>query len=167
MTDDVWIGAILSVPIGVGTSLAMPVIQRKLDERGNRKVLAESNRVRTEYEEVLFYHQNPVLFTQYLAQVAIRTTFISAAVAIFAQLISALGSGLYLVSREIPVAQIEQPTLALSILSQLVFMISSILIVSITRPALGIWRRVRQFEKYANTVPKDIRDAVDKQKHQR
>jgi hypothetical protein len=155
MTADVWIGALLSIPIGVGTSLLVPSIQRWLDARGNKKTLAETKRVRAEYEEVLYYQKNPIVFTQYLAQVAVKTTFIGALVSIFANLLSALANAFNLVS----VYRLES---LLFFASQIIFVVSSVLIVNISRPAMRLWARIRYFDTYSKTVPDEIRGSVER-----
>jgi hypothetical protein len=121
----------------------------------------ESKRVRAEYEEVFFYQQNPVVFTQYLAQVAIKTTFIGSFVQVFANLFDAIGNGLFMLGDVSPVIRSLARDNTFFFVSQIVYLISAILIVGICRPAMRLWRQVRHFEAYQATVPEEIRNSVD------
>jgi hypothetical protein len=98
---------------------------------------------------VTFYRRNPVEFTQYLVQVAIKNTFIGAAVGIVAGLIYALACVLDFgpsYAREM-----------LYLVGQIVAVMSSVMIVNICRPALGLWHKVQHFDEYVASVPSEIR----------
>jgi hypothetical protein len=101
-----------------------------------------------EYREVLSYLRQPHAFTQYLVSVAIRTTFIGAAVGIFTSLLFALQASE--IGRDL-----ER---SFGTLAQIVTIVTSIIIVRICRPALKLWYRVRNFDSYVQKIPAEIRD---------
>lgn len=151
MSNDVWIGALLSVPIGIATGVAVTPIQRWIENRGKNKALVESKRVREQYNSVIFYRLHPHIFTQYLLNVVIRTTFIGAAVGIIAGCI-------YTLAQAGDFVNIRILRSGLYVLGQITAVTSSVLIVGICKPALGLWYRVRNFDAYVRNVPADIRD---------
>src|SRR5207244_3657368 len=66
MLNDVLIGTLLSIPIGIGTGLAVAPIERWRENRGKTRGLAKSRWMRQEYVETLNYVRHPHVFTQYL-----------------------------------------------------------------------------------------------------
>ena len=160
MSNDVLLGAVLSVPIGIATGLAVTPLQRWFENRGKAKAVGETKRAEAEYKNVLFYRQHPDEFTQYLVQVAIRTTLIGAAVGIFSGFFFTVGQfieittprvlGFLWVSRRYVEA-------AGYLCGQLVTILSSVIVVKICMPAMTLWRRVRHFDLYIQGVPSDVR----------
>lgn len=66
MSREFWLGLALSVPIGIGCGLAVPRLQRWLDEQGKSRAFKRSKREQQDYEEAFYYHSHPHIFTQYL-----------------------------------------------------------------------------------------------------
>lgn len=52
MSPDVWYGALLSIPIGIGTALVTPVIQRKWGEKSRRRDVERSTKTLEEYRRI-------------------------------------------------------------------------------------------------------------------
>jgi hypothetical protein len=94
MSDDVLIGALLSIPIGIITGLAVTPIQRWMDGWGKDKKQIEDERTKKEYDSALYYARHPSLLSQYLLQVTIRTTFVGAGVGVLSGVIFALGNAI-------------------------------------------------------------------------
>jgi hypothetical protein len=149
--SEFWIGILLSIPIGIATSLITPWIQRKIDERDKRRSLAATNRLVQEYERIRTFRSNPEQFTQYLVQVAIRTTFTGAFVAVFAGTMFALGQALNTLHFKGAIdADYLRNTVFL--LAQIVSLFGSLLIINICRPALRAWTKLQNFDEYAKSV---------------
>src|SRR4051812_13913291 len=91
-----WTGLTLSIPIGITTGLVTPAIQRWFQARGKDRALRESERAREELAEVTFYVDNPQVFTQYLVQIAIRTAFLSALLAVLSGVALIFGQSMML-----------------------------------------------------------------------
>jgi hypothetical protein len=153
MSADVWIGAVLSIPIGIATGLAVTPAQRWIENRGKQKALVQSKRVKADYDAIIFYRLHPHIFTQYCLQVVIKTTFIAAAVGIISGCIYAFAQATSFVN-----IYRLQPAPVLYVLAQITAIASSILIINNCRPALKTWQRVRNFEEYIANIPSDIRD---------
>src|SRR5580704_6732040 len=92
--SDLWLGLLFSFPIGIVTGLVTPWIQRKIDEQDKRRSLAATGRLIQEYERIRAFRSNPDQFTQYLVQVAIRTTFTAAFIGVFSGLMFAFGQAM-------------------------------------------------------------------------
>lgn len=141
-----WTGLLLSIPIGIVTGLITPPIQRWLQARGKDKALKDLARAREELAEVTYYVENPHIFTQYLVQVAIRTTFIGAVLGILGGVAFMFGSTPLSLSFTWGV----DLQLVFIAAGQAATTMGSVMIVGICRPALRLWTRVRNYDEYAN-----------------
>jgi hypothetical protein len=155
MSNDVWYGALISVPVGIATGLAVPPLQRWLENRGNQKLAEQERRSREEYEEVLFYRKNPETFTQYLVHVAIQTAFIGAVVAVLSALWSAVTPA---IASALPHPNSDFVLILYSLPREMVAIISSLLIIRICRPAMALWSKVKNFDRYEQAIPQEQRD---------
>ena len=162
MTSDVWYGALLSIPIGIATGLAVPLLQRWWENRGNKKQANEERRTKEEYLQVAFYKNHPETFTQYLVHVAIQTTFIGAIVGV-------LSAVFYAVNQVVPdVSGLPFPFYfgavhrLVSLLGQVMAIVSSLLIIRICRPAMALWRKMRDFDKYKRSLPTELVDPSER-----
>jgi hypothetical protein len=149
--SEFWIGILLSIPIGIATSLITPWIQRKIDEQDKRRSLAATGRLVQEYERIRAFRSDPHEFTQYLVQVVIRTTFTGALVAVFAGLMVALGQATIPLRRSIAF-DVDFVRTAIFILAQFVSLLGSLLIINICRPALRAWTKLKNFDEYSASV---------------
>ena len=150
--SEFWIGVLLSIPIGIATSLITPWIQRKIDEQDKRRSLAATGRVVQEYERIRAFRADPHEFTQYLVQVVIRTTFTGAFVAVFAGLMVALGQATIPLRSAFNVDYVDFVRTAIFILAQFVSLLGSLLIINICRPALRAWTKLKNFDEYSASV---------------
>jgi len=55
MSCDVWIGALVSIPIGIATSLVVPPIQNAIGRFGVKSRTKRTEGIRKEYEKVLYF----------------------------------------------------------------------------------------------------------------
>jgi len=147
--SEFWLGIILSFPIGIATALITPWFQRKVDQIDRRRSLAISKRVTKEYELVVHFHKEPIAFTQYLVQVAIRTTFISALMGVFSGLMFSFGQALFIV--HLPMAFYELRNTPY-LIGQFITLAGSLLIMNTCRPALSIWTKVNNFDEYSQSM---------------
>jgi hypothetical protein len=160
MSNDVWIGALISVPIGIATGVAVVPIQKWIENRGKAKALIQSRDARERYTSVLFYRLHPHLFTQYLLRTVIRTTFASAAMGIVAGFlyVMANATATFIATQTTSIGFASTMMQLFTILGQMTIIVASVLIINYCRPALKLWSRVQNFEEYAKSVPSDIRD---------
>jgi hypothetical protein len=154
--SDLWIGILFSIPIGIATSLVTPWIQRKLDQLDKYRSLAATKRLDEEYKRIRAFRDNPHEFTQYLVQVAIRTTFTGAFVAIAAGLIFALAQAIAALATRpktgMDYEDIRLFSTGLILIGQFVSLVGSLLIVNICRPAIGAWTKLKNFDEYSKSV---------------
>ena len=161
MSSDVWLGALISVPIGIATGLAVTPVQKWLEDRGKTKALVHSRDTQHQYAAVLFYRMHSDLFTQYLLRVVILTTFTGSAVGILAGFFFAFANLSGAVLNAAPGYSSRVYTIfiqSVSILGQMTAIVGSILIIRYCRPALKLWQQVRYFEDYAKTIPSELRN---------
>lgn len=156
MSSDVWIGALLSIPIGIATGLAIDPVKKFWGDRGKAKAEVQRQDIKDRYVATLFYRMHPHLMTQYLAHSILLATFVGAAMSIF------VGTML-LLPQFIRVVPIREPyawfiIIGTQLLTQLVTVISSVVIVKYCRPALRMWRNVRFFNDFVEAVPKEMRN---------
>jgi hypothetical protein len=162
MSMDMWGGAILSIPIGIATGLAVNPVQKWLENRGKAKAAIKLKDVKDQYERVLFYRLHPHLFTQYLLQTVIRTTFIGAAVGILLGIFQAMTHAFLFTFPTVVRGPSNPPQLVvivgMGILAQLTTVVGSVLIIRYCRPAIQLWHQVKTFEEYVNSVPFEHRN---------
>ena len=147
MSSDLWYGALLSIPIGIGTALATPWLQRQLDKYSKSRALTRTKKAQEDFSRVKFFVDNPHLFTQYLVYTAVRVLFITAVVAAF----SAAPSLIAQFSEPLHVLIYPLQSILYGI-SQFISLIGSIMIVNICRPALLYWQRTKNFEEYSRAI---------------
>ncbi len=154
--SDLLIGILLSIPIGIATSLITPWIQGKLDQLNKYRSLAATKRLDDEYRRVLLFRNNPHEFTQYLVQVAIQTAFTSAFVGIIAGLIYAIAQATVAIPSGMGGAmnfdEINFIRTSLFVFGQFVTLLGSLLIMNICRPALSVRAKLQNFDEYSKSV---------------
>jgi hypothetical protein len=162
MSNDVWIGALLSVPIGVGTGLAVTPLQQWYRELGKSRAEAERNLMTHQYGQALFYISHPHRFTQYLVVEAVR-----AIAAIAAMLVGGgISFGTVLVGGLMRAVNAAHPLTKKDIVILWVYMIAglassvvgSAYLARVFQRALPLYKRIVNFEAYAATIPADIRN---------
>lgn len=72
MSGEFWLGTLLSIPIGVGTGLAIAPVQRWLDSYGKYRSLGRTKRMRADYEEAHYFFTYPHRMTHYFLNRAIE-----------------------------------------------------------------------------------------------
>ncbi len=163
LSVEFWLAILASVPIGIGTALVTPSIQHWLDARSKKRSLIRTRNFEAEYKLVLFYRDNPNEFTHFLVQTAIKTTFISAVIAVlsglsvgFASLTAALDSLV------LPIGHVRESfILLLASVGQLGASFGSIMIFQVCQKALSIWTKVKNFEEYSESMGKVISAGPD------
>jgi hypothetical protein len=150
MSSDLWWGAALSVPIGIGTALVTPVIQRKWDEASRSRDVERSRRTTLELQRIEFFVNNPHSLTQYLIMAGIKAAIVSASMIVLATLPNSLAQ----IMNIIPFGGLffETQRNILFLLSQLTALVGSVVLINIYRPALSTWRKVVNFDEYKESV---------------
>jgi hypothetical protein len=91
MSSDLWWGALLSVPIGIGTALVTPVIQRKWDEVSRSRDVERSRKTILELRRIESFVNNPHRLTEYLIVAGIKTAIVSASMVVLSTISNSLG----------------------------------------------------------------------------
>jgi hypothetical protein len=163
MGKEFWIGTLLSIPIGVGTGLAVAPIQRFFRNRGDAKAIEESQRTREEYRRVLFFIEHPEMFTQYLVQVVIESAFIVLTMLLFFSIGGTLGMFAGAATANVAphvITGVGSHYLAgaLVILLEVWFVLYISLLIRLCQPAIIMLGHVRYFDRYVRRLPRGIRD---------
>ena len=156
MSGDVWIGALISIPIGVGTGIVAPLIQHWYQTQSTWRAEKRSAMRRTEYWRTLLYVARPELFTQYLIMGTIRGlrqmfVFFTSLIPVLVVLLGTKG---------------EQHLSRWDKGNSIFFIIVGMLLNSISLwSAMNIWieirdrwDKVRGFQQYVETVPYETRN---------
>jgi hypothetical protein len=151
MSTEFWMGIFMSIPIGLATSLATPWFQKRLDQRGKARTLIETKNAQEEYDRIRYFRDNPSDLTQYLVQVAIKTTFITAFLSLFSRSLVVFGSLIRLAHVEDSRYFIQN---ALELIFQVISLAGSIMIINICRPALNTWTKTKNFAEYESGLYK-------------
>lgn len=134
-----------------------------LEGSGKQRALAKTKQVAEEYRSALFYRRNPHEFTHYLLQVALHALVVIAILGIVVELRYLLaGVAVMTLSPE------EEQMLAAPhkpfafylgfFLGQGVMIFGSVVVLKVCYPAVRMYARVQNFERYAEAVPAEIRD---------
>jgi hypothetical protein len=156
LSNEFWLGIGLSIPIGIGTGLAVAPIQKWIDNRSEASRQTKRERQKQEYMEVLFFLRRPELLA---SQLILRV-------------LSLLG-----LLTIITFASLGEAVLPKELTGQVAFRIQSefwkgfYLVVTLGGLVAGIsiitrvidnsitlYHRVVRFEKYAESISSDIRD---------
>ena len=161
MSNDVWIGALLSVPIGIGTGLVIPSLQRWYEGIGKSRSQSRHDRLVYEYGETLHYVSHPTKFTYFLIISVLRCVIATVAITMgqgvgmitmLALRLRTLGNTTADVSPTYRVGAMVYVAIGL--------LISTVGIAMITRTgrrAGAMYRRITTFDQYVETIPDDIR----------
>lgn len=141
-----WIGLLLSIPIAIATNLATPRIQKWLEVSSKKRAVEKTKDLQEEYQRILVYVNNPDEFTSYLLFVVIRTTLIGSVVGIISGLAYVAGQ---LSSSLFYVYEISGFIYAAA---QIISIIGALMIVNICRTAASTWYKVKNFDRYQQTV---------------
>jgi hypothetical protein len=146
MSSDIFIGALLSIPIGIGTGLAVPAVQRWLENRGKARSFNQDKRTAEDYKNVLYSLRNPQLTTQYFIQVALQTAMVGAIIGTIGGLITVANLLILAPTRlsrvGIADARMAEATQTLTqVLAILITTFGSVLIISLCNPAMRLWSR--------------------------
>jgi len=153
MSSDTLLGLLLSVPIGIATGLVTPIIQRWLESKGKERAFRFARRTLQELEIVTFYREHPADFTQYLVQVAIKTTFIGALLGVLAGLFFVTGQLLTTVPLRHVVPAFRD---GLFVIGQFAAILGSVMIVNTCRSALAMWTKVRNYDEFKKVTTQKL-----------
>ena len=154
MSLEVWISLLLAIPIGIGTALVTPVVQRKWDEKSLLRDVERSKRTLEEYRRIESFVNSPHRLTQYLIVAVIQTAIVSSFMVIFASIPNILGQAI----QALPFRYAFGPGDAhdsfflLGLLSQFVTLVGAVTIINVVRPALVTRRKVNDFDKYKQSL---------------
>jgi len=155
MSVEFWIGSLVAIPIGIITSLLTPWIVRKVNNwtHVNRQKNIEYER--KEYERIRGFNNNKQDLSVYYLNVVVKTTFLSAFMAIFSGLLYTSGQMMATMRIESDIIYDFDFIKFISILTglgQFVNLFGSVMIVAICRPALNVWHKIKNFQEYENEL---------------
>jgi hypothetical protein len=157
VSSDLWIGALLSIPIGLGTGLAGPPLLRWYKHRAKARRQRKLENQKAEYMRTLFLFRNPELYTHFLIDCAIK--MILGAVTVGTGLGFAVIAVAVMGRNELP---IHGPLATVLKLYQVTSIFLCFLGNGLLGVAYAIYRgasfRVKQFPLYLKTLPLEIRD---------
>ena len=159
MSNEVWYGivggAIVSIPIGILSGLAVRPVQTWLDRRVVTRSAAQLIQIRRDYAEVLRYSNDQNALTQYLIVTTLRG-LIGIAVGGISFLLLLPSMFVFGAPRWRFYA-----LFGLRIVSLAAAVTSAVFVVSWCLDAVQLWKRVRDFDDYARTVPDEVRNHVE------
>ena len=79
-----WVGLMIAIPLAIFANLVTPIVKRKIDGAGEKKLKAKRKTLEEEYNQIQNYLKKPSLLTSYLISIVIKTTFVGAFVGIIA-----------------------------------------------------------------------------------
>ena len=137
--NEFWLGAALSVPIGICTNLASPAIGRLL-ERRNQRAAQKQQAERAERAELAAeMARDQSAFYSHLLTALLRTTYIGALFGILAGVAAALGQAVFING--------------LFVVSSICALIGAILVLNISRGALVMIQEVRDIRRGPTSPP--------------
>ena len=164
MTYEFWLGVMASVPAGIVSGLLVSPIKRIWESLGKKAGEARTEWTRKQYREILFYVGNPHRFTQFLNYSSIRTLvgFIT-----FALTNCGSAAVSYLISKEPQFHLHDLPfhwriLVLAGVLAVYLLNLAASLLMSAVSATFVLYMRVRDFSKYFESVPAEIRDLAAK-----
>ena len=160
MSNDVWYGiiggAIVSVPIGILSGLAVGPVQKWLDNRSAASRQTKRERQASEYAEVLFFVLRPELLSAYLLVrvTAIVGFFGTIAIAVFAE--SALPPEF--TRQTVLTIHSEGWKVGYIAISMVGFVMLWSVLTRMVENSSRLYRRVSGFSHYAEGLPPDVRN---------
>lgn len=150
MNSDLWWGAFLSIPIGIGTSLATPAIQRRIQSWSKTRDFERTKQTLAQYRKIESYVKNPHQLTQRLIMTTIQTASVSAFIVIMSTIVYGGANFMQFIGLSWFDAQ------PLYFMAQFITLVGGIVTVNILTPTIAIWRRVNNFDEYKTAVSKII-----------
>ena len=156
MSNEFWIGVLLSVPIGIGTGLAVAPIQRWMGNWNAASRQTKRERQRREYLEVLFFLGRPELLAPHLIITVL-------ALLGFLMIIVLAGVGESALPKQLTEHNVIRISTGFWKGAYLIVILggTAAVVSTITRlvdSSATLYRRVAGFEKYAESVSPDVRD---------
>jgi hypothetical protein len=157
MTTEFWIGALVSIPLGIGTSLLTPKVQSWIDNRSKAAALNAKQRSQSLYHQTVSYSLHPDAFTQVLVADGIRmilpaTTMVAATTMFACTLLATKLAPSHFLGRFLS----WFPGVCLLFVLYGTFS----LLFRYSHAIRALWR-VQNFEKYAEKIPIDLRREVE------
>ncbi|HTD15651.1 MAG TPA: hypothetical protein VK673_10745 [Chthoniobacterales bacterium] len=144
-----WLAVLLSIPIGLFTSLVFWLITPKLEPILFKWGIWKTQAQEREYRQIERFKNEPELFTQFLVHVTIKTVLIGAVgttLVIFCYLISEYGD-IY--------AKTEQAKFPFRLVwmgARWISGATGIVLVIVSSQALSVWTKVTHFDTYKKAL---------------
>jgi hypothetical protein len=148
MSNEILLGLIFSIPVGIITSLLTPLIL-KLFQNISRKARAKTkDTTKKEYEILKKYYTDKVELSLFFVSVIIKTTLISAMMSILSYLFFISSQIFYTIIERIDLYFVFNIPTILAAVGQFILLIGSILIVNMCRSAINVWKKIENFAEY-------------------
>lgn len=161
MSSDVWIGAVISIPVSIGVALAVPHIQDWLNQRGKTSHLKKLDRMRDEYETVLDYalHTDHLLGRMLVTVITLLLLIIVGLVA--GTTVPTLGDAMFEALHIGLPTLVNHRTLAIAISTSMLLAFGTALIIQVIKMSsryVKLFFNVRNFTSYVESIPIELRD---------
>jgi hypothetical protein len=159
MSADVWWTTLISIPVSIAVAMAVPRIQRWVDQRGKTTHAKKLERMREEYDEVLFY----ALHTDLMNGKLIISVLLLLVLVAFSHLGEIVGTPLGVTTAILlppPALADHKPLILIAAISFLIALWTAAF-VALTRYAgkhLRLFLNVKNFRIYAESIPAELRD---------
>lgn len=151
MGSDLWFGALLSIPIGIGTAMVTPILVEKWSKVSTHAAIAKSKKTDDEYRRIYTFKEDRTSLTQYLVVTTIMTSITSALTALLAGFFVFLNADL--IVRNLPsFIGVDVYRLILQMLITVTLLFGAVLIINFCRPALSAWIKVSNFPEYERSA---------------
>ncbi len=164
MSGEFWWTLVLSVPVGIGTGLAVPPLQRWYKHRHKTRQIRHLEDQRDEYYETLVFLRNPEKFSQFLILCAMRLIIAAFFALCGLQFFAIAAPEVRQARQEFHIVQgigvfRAKPALLVFALAGPVFSTLGIgLLSSVFRLVRAQTKRVDNFDSYAETLPPEVRN---------
>jgi hypothetical protein len=153
VSSEFWIGAALSIPIGIAVNLASPAISRGLESRSESAARKRETDRAYRQQTVLEYARDTPSFHAYLLNAVLRTTYIGALFGILGGVLVTAGQALGAVDLY-PLETYSFERL-FYLLAQIVALMAAILVLTIARNALITIKEVQNARRELPANAKD------------
>ena len=150
-----WVGVMISLPIAILANFLTPILKRRIDNAGEKKLKVRKEELEREFNKVQNFIKNPSLLSSYLISIVIKTTFVGALAGIIVGLLSLFSQW----QDRVGVLPISWDVHDIFNFLMIIVSVSvSVVIFQLCDEGIKAYNRVNNFEKYKNRVQKQISD---------
>jgi len=164
MNNVLLLGTLLSIPIGIITSLLTPLVLGFF-QNINQKARTKSKYIaQKEYEMITSFHINKQELLMFFLNIIIKTTFVSAIITVISYFFIITPQVIFPIMVNNDSFFIDTRILQMmTVIGHFVLLIGSILIVNLCRTAFNVWGKVKNYDNYTRILKeKNIIEVAEK-----